>query len=88
MCLPTQLIGPWDLAARGNFGCAGRGRGDSLRVFAGIARAVWMERCVAAWVLILAGATALVVVFVVVAVVALVWALSGRAKPGGTDPSF
>lgn len=34
----------------------------------------------AAWLLILVGAAALVVV---VAVVALVWVLSGRAKPGG-----
>lgn len=34
----------------------------------------------AAWLLILVGAAALVVV---VAVVALVWVLSGRAEPGG-----
>lgn len=38
----------------------------------------------AAWLLILVGAAALVVV---VALVALVWVLSGRAKPGGViDP--
>ncbi|WP_328530409.1 hypothetical protein OG984_04300 [Nocardioides sp. NBC_00368] len=34
----------------------------------------------AAWLLILVGAAALVVV---IAVVAVVWVLSGRAKPGG-----
>ncbi|MFE6509945.1 hypothetical protein ACFVDI_19150 [Nocardioides sp. NPDC057767] len=39
----------------------------------------------AAWLLILVGAAALVVV---AAVVALVRALSGRAEPGGTDPTF
>lgn len=39
----------------------------------------------AAWLLILVGVAALVVV---VAAVALVWVLSGRAKPGGViDPN-